>query len=133
MTRYMLDTNTCIFLAKNRSEVVGQYSAKKSQGIAISAIVVAELQFGVANSMRPEENAATLSCFLLGFELLDFDTAAAMEYGRICCALRRQGQPIGTMDMLIAAHAKAAGLTLVTNNTREFARVEGLLSEDWVT
>ena len=130
--RYMLDTNTCIFLAKNRPEVVERYTEKQPEGIAISSIVVAELQFGVANSARPAENAANLSRFLLGFELLDFDVSAALAYGHICSDLRRQGTPIGTMDMLIAAHAKSAGLTLVTNNTREFARVEGLQLEDWL-
>jgi len=129
--KYLLDTNTCIFLMKNLVSVVERYKTKKPDGIAISAITAAELHFGVYNSSAPGKNGTNLSNFLIGVSLLEFDGVAAAEYGRIRANLRRQGTPIGSFDMLIAAHAKSAGLTLVTNNTREFARVSGLTLEDW--
>ena len=130
--KYLLDTNTCIFLMKNNQAVVERYKRGRTSGIAISSITAAELYYGVYNSAQPEKNGANLANFLIGLDVLDFDGAAAMEYGRVRAALRKQGTPIGSMDMLIAAHAKAAGLTLVTNNTREFERVEGLPLEDWL-
>lgn len=101
-------------------------------GIAISAITLAELLHGVEASAYPEKNLLALNQFLSIVEILPFDDEAAAEYGKICAALRRQGTPIGTMDMLIAAHAKAKGLIIVTNNIREFERVEGLRLENWV-
>ena len=129
--KYMLDTNICIFLMKNQSETVARYRVGKSHGIAISSITLSELQFGVYNSAAPEKNGENLLRFLLGVELLDYGGAAADEYGRIRADLRRKGTPIGQLDMLIAAHAKAEGLILATNNTREFERIDGLLIEDW--
>jgi tRNA(fMet)-specific endonuclease VapC len=107
----MLDTNTCIFLMKNRKEVVAQYKRNKQYGIAVSMITVSELQFGVYNSDYPEKNAANLVGLLTGFDLLDYDGSAAFECGRIRAALRRAGTPIGPLDMLIAAHAKSRNLT----------------------
>ena len=129
--KYMLDTNTCIFLMKNRPEVISRYQQNKPLGIAISSITLSELKFGVYNSEFPERNGENLLRFLLGVELLAYNDAAADEYGRIRAGLRRKGTPIGELDMLIAAHAKAAGLVLVTNNTDEFGRVAGLALEDW--
>jgi tRNA(fMet)-specific endonuclease VapC len=79
-----------------------------------------------------EKNGANLSKFFIGLEILDFDSGAAIEYGRIRATLRKKGTPIGQMDMLIAAHAKSKGLTLVTNNVSEFERVDGLKLEDWL-
>ena len=130
--KYLLDTNTCVFLMKNIVSVVERYKTNKHDGIAISAITAAELHFGVYNSSDPEKNGTSLSNFFIGVEILDFDDIAAVEYGRIRAYLRKQGTPIGPLDMLIAAHAKAKGFTLVTNNTREFARVPGLTLEDWL-
>ena len=129
--RYMLDTNMCIFLMKNRAKVVERYRVNKADGITISAITAAELQFGVFNSAQPEKNRNGLTAFFIGLTVLDFDESAAFEYGRIRTDLQRNGTPIGPLDTLIAAHAKAHGMILVTNNTREFARVKGLALEDW--
>jgi len=129
--KYLLDTNTCIFLMKNREAVVARYKANKKCGIAISSITVAELYFGVYNSASPEKNGENLTNFLLGFNIVDFDSTAASEYGRVRSALQKKGTLIGQFDMLIAAHAKSLGLIAVTNNTREFERVEGLMLEDW--
>ena len=129
--KYMLDTNTCIFAINGVSEVRLRFTNEYSQGIAISAITEAELWFGVENSKSPEKNANTLLKFLVTVETLPFDTHAAVIYGRVRAGLKRAGTPIGDRDTLIAAHAKAAGLILVTNNTGEFERIEGLILEDW--
>ncbi|MCL2020128.1 MAG: type II toxin-antitoxin system VapC family toxin [Oscillospiraceae bacterium] len=128
--KYMLDTNTCVFAINGNTSVRSRFILEHGD-IAISTVVEAELWFGVENSMRPMKNAVSLRSFLATVEILPFDTLAAMEYGRIRAALKRAGTPIGLMDTLIAAHAKAAGLVCVTNNVREFGRVEGLAVEDW--
>ena len=129
---YLLDTNTCIFLMKNVASVVEHYKAKKHLGISVSTITVAELYYGVYNSAYPEKNGANLANFLIGPETLEFDSICAMEYGRIRAMLRKQGNLIGPLDMLIAAHAQSKGLTLVTDNTREFERIKGLPVENWL-
>jgi len=128
---YMLDTNTCIFLMKNIPTVVAQYKMKRDLGICISSITASELFYGVQNSKTPETIAVHLTHFLLGITVLDYTTAAAECYGHIRANLKRRNKIIGELDMLIAAHAKAANLILVTNNTREFERVPHLTIEDW--
>lgn len=129
--RFMFDTNMCIFLLKHRAEVLDAFLAHREDGICISAIVLAELEFGIENSAQRDKNRMTLLSFLPLVEILPFDALASAEYGKICADLRRRGTPIGQMDMLIAAHARSRGLTLVTNNTREFERVENLNIADW--
>ncbi|MCL2087586.1 MAG: type II toxin-antitoxin system VapC family toxin [Oscillospiraceae bacterium] len=129
--KYLLDTNICIFAIKENPKILEALSLKKSEGLAISAITLAELQYGVYNSAAIEKNMAKLLAFLPIVKVLDFDDIAAVEYGKICTALRKRGTPIGSMDTLIAAHAKSAGLVCVTNNVREFERVSGLVIEDW--
>ena len=129
--KYMLDTNICIFIMKNKIDVVNKYTIKKHLGISISVITLAELQHGVAGSSYIEKSAKNLADFLTGFDILNFDSSAAIEYGKICADLYTKGIPIGPMDMLIGAHAKSEGLTLVTNNIREFSRIDGLNIEDW--
>ena len=129
---FMLDTNICIYAIKNRPETVLQHLKEHlNDELGISAITLAELTHGVEKSAWPEKNAAALMQFLSILEVLPFDDLAAVEYGKICAALQRKGTPIGAMDMLIAGHARAEGATLVTNNTREFERVEGLALENW--
>ena len=130
--KYMLDTNICIFAIKHRPDVViKKILSHEPEELCISAITYAELMHGVEKSMAVGRNRVALSLFLSPITILDFDGQAAEEYGRIRAALEKKGTPIGPMDMLIASHAKAEGLTLVTNNTREFSRVEGLVVEDW--
>ncbi len=129
--KYMLDTNMCIYLLKNISAVAAAFENKKRGGIAISAIVLSELEHGVQNSRNGEKNRDKLTKFLRLVEVLPFGKEAAAEYGVIHTALRRKGTPIGPMDTLIAAHAKSQSLVLVTNNAREFGRVEGLKIENW--
>lgn len=129
---YMLDTNICIYAIKNKPEqVLRQLKANLQYGLCISAITLAELEHGVEKSASPEKNTVALMQFLAILDVLPFDDAAASEYGKICAYLQKQGTPIGTMDMLIAGHAKAEGLILVTNNVREFERVPDLEIENW--
>ena len=129
---YMLDTNICIYAIKNRPEIVLQrIKANMRNGLCISAITLAEMEHGVEKSAQPEKNAAALMRFVSILQVLPFDDSAAVEYGKVCAYLQRHGTPIGPMDTLIAAHAKAAGLTIVTNNVREFERVPGLKIENW--
>lgn len=132
--KYMLDTNICVYLIKKKPEnVLLNLHSKMGDGIAISAITLAELIHGVEASAYPEKNALALNQFLSIVDILPFDDEASAEYGKIFATMRRQGTPIGVMDMLIAAHAKAKGLIIVTNNVREFERVEGLGLDNWVS
>lgn len=129
--KYMLDTNMCIYAQKNIPQVIDHIKNNWDDGIAISSITLAELQYGVQASANVEKNTIALYKFLSIVEILDFDSSAATEYGKIRADLKRKGTPIGNMDMLIAAHAKSENLIVVTHNTREFERVEGLKLEDW--
>ena len=133
MISVILDTNICIYLMKNNPPCVRQnFAAYRAGEIGISSISVAELEYGVRKSAAPERNAHVLESFLLPLEIIPFDMAAAQVYGVIRTNLERRGQPIGSMDMLIAAVALSRKCTLVTHNIREFARVEGLSCETWV-
>lgn len=129
--KYLLDTNICIYAQKGVPSVLRNIQAHWQDGLAISAITFAELEHGVAASSNPQKNAIALMQMLAILDILPFDSDAAAEYGAINAALRRQGTPIGTMDTLIAAHGKAANLIVVTHNTREFRRVDGLQLVDW--
>lgn len=130
---YMLDTNICIYAIKNRPEgVLERIRQNREAGLCISSVTLAELEYGAAKSSAPGRNRAAILRLLLVLETLPFDDQCALEYGRIRAGLERAGTPIGPLDTLIAAHAKAAGLVLVTNNVREFARVPGLTVENWV-
>ena len=129
---YLLDTNICIYIIRNKPSVVLKKVASKQPGqIAISTITVAELEYGIARSQYPDRNRVALLEFLLPFTILDFDQAASAEYGHIRSLLESMGKPIGPMDLLLAAQARAHGLVLVTNNEKEFRRVEGLRVENW--
>ena len=129
---YMLDTNICIYAIKNKPEqVLEKLKQNLSNGICISAITLAELQHGVEKNMNPEKNSMALLQFLSILDILPFDDLAAVEYGKICAYLQKRGTPIGTMDMLIAAHAKTENLIIVTNNVRKFERVPDLKIENW--
>lgn len=131
--KYMLDTDTCIYLIRQKTPALQARLRQAGAGrVCLSAITLAELSYGVEKSTRPEQNRLALSLFLVPLEILSFPQGAAIIYGRIRADLERKGQTIGAYDMLIAAHALAEGLTLVTNNTREFARIEGLILDNWV-
>lgn len=131
--RYMLDTNICIYVIKHKPESVFRKLKKiKPEDVCISSITYAELAYGVEKSAQPERNRLALSMMLSSIEIVAFDDAAAADYGEIRASLEKGGTPIGSLDMLIAAHARSAGCTLVTNNTKEFCRVEGLKLANWV-
>lgn len=130
--KYMLDTNIIIYIQNHRSpEALNILTHHSPSDICISSITMAELEYGVYKSSRPGQNQIALVTFLSQTKIMPFETKAAVEYGRIRADLSRQGRLIGANDLLIAAHAKALGLTLVTNNTREFSRVKGLKLENW--
>lgn len=131
--KFMLDTNIIAYAKNHRPEsVLRRFMQYRPEDMCISSITMAELEFGVYNSSKPEQNRLVLMTFLSGIEVVPFDAAAALAYGSIRADLTKKGNLIGANDMLIAAHAKALDLTLVTNNTREFNRVEGLKIENWV-
>jgi tRNA(fMet)-specific endonuclease VapC len=130
--KYMLDTNICIYFIKGKPQSVLQKLKDNMQGgLCISAITLAELEHGVAFSGNPEKNATALSQFLSIIDVLPFGDKAAAEYGDIHAALQRKGTVIGVMDMLIAGHARAEGMIVVTNNVREFERIDGITIENW--
>jgi tRNA(fMet)-specific endonuclease VapC len=130
--RYMLDTNICIYAIKHRPpEVVAALRQHEAEGLGVSSITVAELEFGVAKS-GSARNIAALQQFLEPLEIADFDRAAAHAYGRLRAQLEAAGTPIGPLDTQIAAQALSLGVTLVSNNVREFERVPDLALANWV-
>lgn len=132
MKQYLLDTDTCIFALKQRHGVVGRMVAHPRASIHISAITVAELRAGAAKSSAATRTTRLLEAFLAPIQVVDFTDGDARTYGQVRSRLEKAGTPIGPLDTLIAAHAVARGLVLVTNNEREFARVSGLKLENWV-
>ena len=127
----LLDTNICIYIINARPPaVLARFHQYHLGEIGISSIVAAELAFGVAKS-GSTRNRDALRMFLAPLELLPFDEQACWVYGEVRANLERRGQPIGSLDTMIAAHALSLQATLVSNNTREFARVDGLRLENW--
>jgi tRNA(fMet)-specific endonuclease VapC len=130
--KFMLDTNICIYIIKQKPPKVLKYFKTYSVGeIGISSITLAELRFGVAKSQYIQKNQEALDAFILPLEIADFDEKAAKFYGDIRAALEKAGEPIGSMDMLIGAHSLSLGLTLVTNNAKEFRKIKHLKVIDW--
>jgi len=129
--RYLLDTNIVIFALRTRAEALRARFAAATDRMAVSTITVAELAYGVERSSRPDQNRGAVEEFLALLEVMPLDASAAEHAGRIRAELAITGTPIGAYDALIAGQARSRGLVVVTNNTREFARVEGLLVEDW--
>ncbi len=131
--KYLLDTNICIYIINERpQEVVGRFRQYRVGDIGVSSITAAELAFGVDKS-GSARNRMALEKFLAPLEIVPFGPDAVWKYGALHSALERAGTPIGALDTLIAAHALALEVPLVTNNGREFQRVEGLRVENWVS
>ena len=131
--KYMLDTNICIYLIKKFNPSLLRIMAMHPiSSVCISVVTLAELEFGIKKSGNPAKNRLAVEKFLESIAVLPFDRKASIEYGDIRASLQRQGKPIGPNDLFIAAHARSLGYTLVTNNVREFCRVEGLNVENWV-
>ena len=128
----LLDTNICIYVMNRRPPQLQVRFEQYQADLAISTITLAELRFGAAHSAQPTRNHQQVDLFCQYLRVVDFDAEAALRYGEIRAALKRAGQLIGDNDLLIAAHALALDAILVTNNTREFERVDGLKLENWL-
>ena len=131
--KYLLDTNTCIYIIKKKPLTAKDHiRSKQADDIAISTITIAELEYGVCRSRHADQNMIALLEFLVPLVILDFDQNAAAHYGSIRASLESRGMPIGPMDLLLAAQAISQKLIIVTNNEKEFRRVEGLQIENWI-
>ncbi len=132
MLKYMLDTNIVIYVIKRRPiEVLEVFNRHASQ-MCISSITLAELLHGAEKSAKQEHNLRQVEDFVSRLEVLEYGSKAAAHYGDIRADLERKGTPIGVNDLHIAGHARSEGLTLVTNNLREFERIEALRLDNWV-
>jgi tRNA(fMet)-specific endonuclease VapC len=130
---YLLDTNICIYIINKRpASVLGIIRSKHPEEISISSITAAELNYGAERSQNPHHNRIAILEFLIPFNLLDFDQRAASCYGKIRKTLEAKGTPIGPMDLLLASQALAYNLIFVTNNIKEFKRIDDLRLENWL-
>ena len=131
MLKYLLDTNLCIRVLRDRPAGLRERFNAEASSLSISCVVLYELLVGAAKSARPVENRNAVEAFAARLEVLDFDADAAAHAGEIRADLEQVGKSIGSYDLLIAGHARSRGLVVVTGNLAEFRRVEGLRSEDW--
>jgi tRNA(fMet)-specific endonuclease VapC len=130
--KYMLDTDMCIYVIKQKpGSAIRRLRRTHVLDVCISAITLSELEHGVAKSSRPDRNRMALAEFLAPLQVVPYDDMAAQKYGTLRACLEQRGTPIGSLDMLIAAHALALDCTLVTNNEAEFARVPQLRVQNW--
>jgi len=133
MISYMLDTNICIYIIKQKPiNVINRFRQLPISSIAISSITLSELEYGVMKSSQPDQNQIALSQFVAPLDILPYGDNAAQYYGTIRAFLEKQGTPIGALDMLIAGHALSVNCTLVTNNEKDFSRVPELQIENWI-
>jgi len=132
MLKYMLDTNIVIYTIKNRPEQVRKIFRQHENRMCISAVTKGELIYGAERSSQPERNLIDIEGLIARLEVAPFEDHASEHFGQLRAELYRIGQPIGPYDMMIAGHARAMGLILVTNNMKEFERVPGLRVENWV-
>ena len=131
MPQYMLDTDTVSFALRGQGRVAARLLEHRPSELCISSITLAELRYG-AEARRSRKLHRLISTFVEAIEMMPFDQPAADRFAAVAAALARRGEPIGTLDTLMAAHALSRRLTFVTNNTRHFARVAGLATENWV-
>ena len=132
MIKYMLDTNICIYIIKQKPKnVIERFRQAQVSEIGVSSITLSELEYGVMKSAKPEQNKLALAQFIAPIEISAYDDVAAQHYGVIRAHLERQGTPIGSLDMLIAAHALSIGSVLITNKESEFKRVSNLKIGNW--
>jgi tRNA(fMet)-specific endonuclease VapC len=129
----MLDTNTCIFTIKNKPAQVREAFNRHHGQLAISTLTLMELIYGAEKSAAPERNLTIVEGFAARLDVLDYDSRATAHTGQLRAELARAGTPIGPYDQMIAGHARALGLVLISNNLREFQRVPGLRVEDWLS
>jgi len=133
MLRYMLETNLCIRVLRDKPPAARDRFNREADGLCISSVVLMELFYGAEKSARPEHHRRAIEDFAARLDILAFDAPAAAHAAEIRADLERRGQPIGAYDLQIAGHARSQGLTVVTGNVAEFRRVDGLRSEDWLT
>ena len=132
--KYLLDTDTCIELIRRKPPgLIARLTKRQPGDVGLSSITTAELWFGVAKSGDPGKNRQALMGFLTPFEIVPFDESAAISYGDIRATLEKAGTIIGSMDLLIGAHAVSLGITLITANLREFRRIRGLRTANWLS
>jgi tRNA(fMet)-specific endonuclease VapC len=130
--RYLLDTNLCIRLLRDRPQALRARFNAEADSLCLSTIVLAELLYGAEKSAAASANLRQVERFVARLQVLVFDEAAAAHAANIRAVLERRGIPIGGYDLLIAGHARSRGLVVITGNLKEFRRVEGLLAEDWL-
>jgi len=132
MIKYMLDTNICIYIIKQKPEnVIERFRQTSVSDIGVSSITLSELEYGVMKSAKPEQNKLALAQFMAPIDIYAYDDVAAQHYGKIRAQLEKKGTPIGSLDMLIAAHALSIDSVLITNDESEFKRVSNLKIENW--
>jgi tRNA(fMet)-specific endonuclease VapC len=131
--RYLLDTNICIYLIKKHTpKILERFEMHSTRDVAVSTITLFELQYGVEKSQYRKQSENALEKFLLPLNLIDLDYTAAVEAAAIRAQLEKRGLSIGPYDLLIAGIARSKGMTLVTNNMREFKRIADLPLENWI-
>ncbi len=133
MLRYMLDTNLCIRVLRERPPSLRQRFNSEASSLCISTVTLAELLTCAEKSVRPAEMRHHVEAFAARLDVLAFDAEAAAHYADIRAELERQGRVIGPYDLMIAGHARSRGLVVITGNLGEFTRVAGLRCEDWLT
>ncbi len=133
MNLYMLDTDTCSYIIRERpASVLEHFRQLAMEQICISVVTYAELLYGVERSSSKRINRPIVDDFVRHLDVIAWDESAAEQYGKIRADLEAKGKPIGAMDMMIAAHAKSINAVLITNNQRHFARIKRLKIENWV-
>jgi tRNA(fMet)-specific endonuclease VapC len=130
--RFMLDTNTCVDLIRERNhDILRRMKRRSPDELCVSSVTLSELEYGAAKSANPERNRLALAQFMTPVSVVSYDGAVAPVYGRVRAELEKAGTPMGPLDTMIAAHALSLGVTVVTNNEREFRRVAGLKVQNW--
>ena len=130
--KFMLDTNTCVdLIRKKNDQILRRMKRRSPDELCVSSVTLSELEYGAAKSMDPARNRLALAEFMTPLTVAPYDDAVAPVYGLVRAELEKAGTPIGPLDTMIAAHALSLGLTVVTDNEREFRRVSGLRVQNW--
>ena len=132
MARYVLDTNILIAVSKRRAGLAERLRGLPASDLPLSSVVLAEIEYGIVKSTKPELNRQVYDAMLRRFNVVDFGAAAARHYGVLRADLEKQGQVIGPNDLMIAAQALAVDAVVVTDNVSKFSRVKGLVVENWL-
>lgn len=132
MLHYMLDTDICIHVIRDRPAALRTRFSAEADRLCISSVTLGELLYGAAKSPSPDSNRRTVEDFAARLDVLPFDDEAAAHFGDIRAVLERRGETTGAYDLMIVGHARSHGFVVVTHNIREFQRVDGLRVEDWI-